>query len=115
MGQATNLWQPEVIADGGSSFLDKAREHTLQQFHTQVWRECRREYRKAAAEVRAEIKATWKQWSGQKTSTALRYLVDCCTGAYSKRLREIRDAENREAAMVHFGLSALIAPQLKVR
>lgn len=114
MGQTTNLWEPEIIANGGSTFLEKTRQRSLRQFQLRAWRESRRDYFALPDDLREKIRADWRQWAGQKSATAYRHLVDCHSGAYSKRLRDIRDSEDRHAAMVIYGLSARVAPTLKV-
>ena len=102
------------IANLEQTFYQKAKQHTVRQFNARVWRESRRDYFQAPAEVRQKIKSLWDQWAGQKTSTTFRYLVDRCTGAYAKRLAEIRDAEDVRAAKIHHGLSAYILSQAQV-
>lgn len=97
-----------------SSFLEKTRQRSLRQFQLRAWRESRRDYFALPDNLREKIRADWHQWAGQKSATAFRHLVDCHSGAYSKRLRDIRDSEDRHAAMVIYGLSARVAPTLKV-
>lgn len=97
-----------------TSFLEKTRQRSLRQFQLRAWRESRRDYFALPDNLREKIRADWYQWAGQKSATAFRHLVDCHSGAYSKRLRDIRDSEDRHAAMVIYGLSARVAPTLKV-
>ncbi len=80
--------------------VDLKQISTMRDFHAGVWKAARRDFFAADHDQKHAIRTAWRDWTGPRTSTYFRYLVDLHTGVMEARSIAFRAREREQRAIV---------------
>lgn len=99
----------DAVIEARQSRVDAA-ERRMRSLYARIWRDARKDYFAADAAIRAAIRVSWDKWTGPRTCSYFRYVVDLETGVMAQRSE--RFFQQQEAIKANYRAHREANPQL---